>query len=137
MTRYRGSIFLLLLMMMMLVVGISSAENNNAIEISGRPLTISQGCAPKSRSRHTVDIDSITLSCYDEDGNMMQNNEDYYSDSSSSSSICSIGETGKLTVDCKYTACLAYSIYNYYYILLCSIVPLLIFCVCVCVCLLV
>lgn len=100
MTTYRVSTFLLLLVMV-LVVGISSGKNNNAVEILGRPLTISQACAPKSRSRHTVDIDSITLSCYDEDGNIASNG-DFYSDSSSSSSICSIGETGKLVVDCKY-----------------------------------
>ena len=98
------SIFLLsLLLILAASENNNNNNNNNAVETVGRPLTISQACAPKSRSRHTVDIDSITLSCYDENGNMADN-VDFYSDSSTSSSaICSIGGTGRLVVDCKYS----------------------------------
>jgi len=80
-------------------------NNDDALEGTGKSLKISQACAPHSRSRHTVDVQSVYLSCWeeeDENGNV-GNDGNYYPDSFSDLIyICKSGETARLVVDCKF-----------------------------------
>jgi hypothetical protein len=63
---------------------------------------IAQTCAPKSRSRHTVNVDSLSLACSDADGYNVGNGYYYPYAKNSMSTSCSAGNLAQVTLDCTY-----------------------------------
>ena len=68
-----------------------SADNNHngdeGEDDDANVLTIAEQCAPKSRSRHAVTVDRMTMTCSENDDQ---------------GSNCNVGGLAQVTIDCEY-----------------------------------
>lgn len=86
--------------MFLLTACVSTNDNDDVIQSQA----FAQTCAPKSRSRHSVNVESLSFACSDADGYNVGNGYYYPYAKNSMSTSCSAGELAQVTVDCKYWA---------------------------------
>jgi hypothetical protein len=98
--RWQRNLFAIALIALTLFTSTCVSTNDDDAE-NFQSQMIAQTCAPKSRSRHTVNVDSLSLACSDADG-YNKGNGYYYPYANSMSTSCSAGDLAQVTVDCTY-----------------------------------